>query len=157
MQLDITKIATMLGIAGSSVHGHEAMTAIKMVDKALRAAGTTWQELLNPYRALETASQSASGLLAENDVLRARVAELEAGNGASAPWQDISVPAGNHRELARWMLDLRAQGACWLSAFETQFLERCTTWTGSLTPKMRPIFDSILQRVIERTGFRPPP
>lgn len=157
MTLDLDKIATMLAIADTTEHEGERSTAIRMAGKALRAAGTTWQELLTPYRELETASLAAAQLLAENDQLRAALARAEASNG-SVPWQDVSVASpGNHRAAARWALDLHREGAIWLSAFETRFLDRCTTWTGSLTPKMRPIFDSIMQRIIERTGLRPPP
>ena len=154
--LDIGKIATMLGIAGSSVHEGEARTAIRKADQALRAAGVSWHELLKPYQELEAASQAASLLLAENDQLRAALAQAEA-NGSAATWQDVSLPVGSHREGAKWALELHREGAVWLSGFEVRFLDRCMSWTGRLTPKMQPIYVAILTRVIERTGLRPPP
>lgn len=154
--LDLAKIAAMLGIAGSSAFEGERASAIRKADQALHAAGVSWLDLLTPYQELTTASQAASALLAENDALRAALAQAEA-NGAAAPWQDVSVPVGHHREGAKWVLDLHREGAVWLSHFEVDFLSRCTTWSGRLTPRMQPVYASIVTRVIERTGLRPPP
>lgn len=156
--LDLGRLATLLEIAGSSEHEGERSAAVRVADKMLRAAATTWQALLKPYRELETATQAAAALLAENDALRAALAQQEARGGAVTAWQDVNAaPAGNHRETARWVLDLHREGAVWLSGFELGFLDRCTTWTGRLTHRMQPVFNAIIERVIERTGLRPPP
>ncbi|MGA8758753.1 MAG: hypothetical protein WB611_21030 [Stellaceae bacterium] len=155
--LDLDKLAVLLGIAGSSVFEGERANAIVAVDKMLRAAGLTWPDLLKPAEQLETATQAAAALLAENDLLRAQLAEAEVRGGALTTWQDVNAAPGDHRRRAAWMLSLEAQGAVWLGDFETRFPTSCTSWTGQLTRRQQPIFDGILTRVIDRTGLRPPP
>jgi hypothetical protein len=43
-----------------------------------------------------------------------------------------------------------------LSDFEVDFLNTCMGWTGRLTPRQQPIFQRIMERIVERTGMQPP-
>jgi hypothetical protein len=155
-QVDLDRLGKLLGMLGSHRDG-EIVNAARAADKLIRTAGMVWADFTEAAGIASSAFAAAEALLAENDMLRAQLAEAEAGRGAIASWQDINAPIGNHRGAAKWALTLHAQGAVWLSGFELSFLARCTTWDGRLTLRMQPVFDKILTRVIERTGLRPPP
>jgi hypothetical protein len=153
-RLDLGKLARILGMLGSD-HGGERANAAELADRMIHDAGMTWSDFIGAARRADEATEAARQLLLENDALRAAAAEAAANGGA--PWLDIGAAIGNHRRAAAWMLDLGNHGTIWLSQFATSFLGRCTTWSGNLTARMQPVFDSILTRVIDRTALRPPP
>jgi hypothetical protein len=155
-QVDLARLGKLLGMLGSDRDG-EIANAGRAADKLIRNAGMAWADFVGAAEIAGSAFAAAEALLAENNLLREQVERTEAAGGALTPWQDVNAPVGNHRAAAQWMLGLHAQGEVWLSEFELNFLGRCTTWRGRLTPRMQPVFGNILARVIARTGLRPPP
>jgi hypothetical protein len=158
--LDLALIARMLGVAGSTVHEGEAVNAIRLVDRMLRDAGMRWPDLTDGHHRAEVASEAAAGLLAELEAATARIAELEAERSrgtAVAVWQDVGAQITSTRQTANWTLELNRRGLVWLSPKEIEFLTRCSIWTGSLTPRMKPWFLDLVDRVVLRTGLTPPP
>ena len=155
--IDLDRLARFLEIADTSAHDGEALNAVRHAGRVLRDEGWRWTDLLRPARELETAIEAAQALLAENDMLRAQVAQAEARGGALTTWNEVSATGDRHRSAARWMLDLAAQRRVGLSDWEIGFLTTCAGWTGQLTIRMWPNFDRILARVVSATGLRPPP
>jgi hypothetical protein len=155
--LDLARLGTFLGIADSSEHEGEALNAIRMAGRLLRAAEMSWQDIADGHRRAELATEAAAVLLAENTALRAELEQLRSTGTAVALWNDVGAQVSDTRRAASWALDLHRRGLVWLSGdFELPFLQRCTTWTGRLTPRMRPIFQRLINRIVAQTGQTPP-
>jgi hypothetical protein len=155
--LDLAKLAKMLGLLGSTGDG-EVANAGRLADRLVRDAGMIWPDFVEAFKTAEIATAAAAELLAENTALRAELDQLRGAGGAVAPWQNIGSGGSRAQTGAIWALDLHARGAVWLSSdFEVPFLTRCSTWTGSLTPRMQPVYERIIARVASRTGLAPPP
>jgi hypothetical protein len=154
-ELDLEKVGRVIAMVGSS-HEGEALTALRLADRMLRDAGMRWEDLLAPFHQLEIATEAAAILHAENTALKSELDHLQDTGTAIAIWQDIGATSSNTRMAARWALDLHGSGRVWLSAFELAFLKTCTEWAGHLTPRQRPIFQRIMDRIVERTGELPP-
>jgi hypothetical protein len=154
-ELDLSRLGRVIALVGSA-HDGEALAAARTADRLLREAGIGWGDLLAPFRQLEVATEAAALLLAENISLKAELDQLRATGTAVALWQDVGATASNTRGSAQWALDLHRRGTVWLSTFEVDFLNTVTEWTGRLTQKQRPIFQQIMDRIVERTGQTPP-
>jgi hypothetical protein len=154
--LDLKKLARFLAVAGSSNYDNEALTAMRLADRLLRAAGATWNDLLVAQSQLAIAYEAASILKAETLALKAELDQLRAGGTAVAGWQDVGAAIASSRSAAQWALGLHERGDVWLSDFEVDFLGTCMGWTGRLTPRQQPIFQRIMDRIVERTGMQPP-
>jgi hypothetical protein len=154
--LDLDKLARLLSMAGSSGYDGEALNAVRLADRLLRAAGATWADLLTAQDQLAVACEAAAVLKAENVALRAELDQLRTTGTAVAVWQDVGAAITSSRTAAAWALDLHDRGDVWLSDFEVDFLNTCTTWTGRLTPRQQSIFTRIMGRITERTGLQPP-
>jgi hypothetical protein len=159
--LDLQRVVVLFGIAGTSAHKGEALSAIRLIDRMLRHAGMAWADLLPPYRALETATEAAKVLLAENVELRARVEELEAMTSSAGrslttlpQWSDAGMR--DNQAVAKWVLDLHTCGSLYLTDFERGFLSTVARWKGRLMPKQAPLFESIIERIRDRSGMTPP-
>jgi hypothetical protein len=153
--LDLTKFTRIVGMLGSD-HEGERSNAVTLGGRMLQAVGMRWEDFIEAYRRAEIATEAAAVLLAENTSLKAELDQLRSTGTAVALWNDVGAQVSNTRTAAEWALDLHRCGRVWLSDFEVAFLTRCTTWTGRLTPKMQPIFQRIMDRVVERTGLTPP-
>ena len=159
-QLDRDRLGRVLAMASSS-HSGEAENAIRLAVHMVAAAGVSWRALLAERQEqlqaqLATATEAASVLLAENNALRAELEQIRA--APSGTWLDVrdTTPSGT-RKAALWLLQLHDEGRIKLnSRFERDFIKSCSTWRGPLTPKMAPIFERILQMIVERTGLMPP-
>ena len=161
--LDLTMVAKILALAGSTDHEGEALAAVRKVTALLRKAGASWADLLAPQEEVRVATEAAESLLAEVVAhkdrcqrLEAELAELRVAPGKSvAGWSNAKEP--KIRRKARWSLERHRSGQIWLSAFEVGFLETCAEWEGSrLTERMKPIFRLILEKIERRTGLTPP-
>jgi hypothetical protein len=155
-ELDLTKLARILGVAGSSSHEGEALNAVRLADRMLRAAGATWDDLLAAQDQLAVAYEAAAVLNAENLALKAELDQLRTTGTAVGIWQDVGSAITSSRSAAQWALGLHQTGAVWLSAFEVDLLNTCTTWAGRLTPRQQPVFQRIMDRIVNRTGLTPP-
>jgi hypothetical protein len=159
-KLDLDRVTRFLAVAGTTEHEGEAVNAIRMVDRMLRAAGMRWPDLTDGHHRAEVATEAARVQLAENDELRAENERLRAEKSrgdAVAIWQDVGAQISSTRSAAQWALDLHRDGIVWLSPdFEVPFLTRCTTWTGRFSLKMQPIFQRIMDHVVELSGLVPP-
>jgi hypothetical protein len=155
-QLDREKLAKLLALT-TSPNPHEAASAMRKANSLRDEAGMGWEDVLAPLRQLEIATDAASILLAENTALKAELDELRTNGTAIAVWRDVGAATSNTRAAAKWALDLHRRELVYLTAeFEVPFLNTCARWTGPLRPKQRPIFQQILDRVVERTGLTPP-
>jgi hypothetical protein len=143
-------------MAGSSNYDSEALNAVRLADRLLRAAGATWNDLLVAQDQLAVACEAAAVLKAENLALRAELDQLRAAGTAVAVWQEVGAAITSSRTAAAWALALHDRGDVWLSEFETDFLSTCSTWAGRLTPRQRPVFQRIMDRIVARTGMQPP-
>jgi hypothetical protein len=153
--LDLTKFTRVVGLLGSD-HDGERANAVTTGSRMLEAVGMRWEDFVDAYRRDEIATEAAALLLAENTELRGEIDRLRSTSTAIALWQDVEAPNAAPRAAAAWALDLHRRGQVWLSAFEVAFLTTCTAWTGRLTPKMQPIFQKTMDRVVERAGSTPP-
>ena len=153
--LDLAKFTRVVGLLGSDQAGERA-NAVTIGSRMLQAAGMRWEDFVDAYRRAEIATEAAALLLAEDTELRGEIDRLRSSSAAIALWQEVGSAAVAHRAAAEWALDLNRRGQVWLSAFEVAFLTSCSTWTGRLTRKMQPIFQTIMDRVVERTGSAPP-
>lgn len=157
--LDLAKFTLIVARLGSD-HEGERSNAVTLGGRLLQAAGMRWEDFIEAYRRAELATEAAAALLAENIALREELEQLRAENSrgtAVALWNEVGAQVSDTRTAAEWALDLHHRGVVWLAPdFEVAFLRRCTTWTGRLTPKMRPIFQRIMDRIVERTGLTPP-
>jgi hypothetical protein len=158
-KLDLARVAKLLGVAGSSQHEGEAVNAIRMVDRVLRAAGMRWPDLTDGHHRAEVATEAATGLIGELAAANERIAVLEAEfsrGTAVAVWQDVGAQISSTPGAAKWALELNQRGLVWLSDKEIDFLNRVTVWVGPLTPRMRPFFENVMDRILTRTGLVPP-
>jgi hypothetical protein len=153
--LDLAKFARIVGRLGSAHEGERA-NAVTLGSRMLEAVGMRWEDFIEAYRRAEIATEAAAVLLAENTSLKAELDQLRSTDNAVAIWQDVGAQVSDTRTAAEWALAMHARGQIYLSDFEVPFLRRCTTWTGRLTPKMQPIFQRIMDRIVERTGMVPP-
>ena len=153
--LDLAKFVRIVGLLGSD-HEGERLNAVTLGGRLLQAAGMRWEDFIESYRRAEIATEAAQVLLAENAELRAELDRLRSNGSAVAVWSDVGAQVSDTRRAAEWALALHRRGTVWLSDFEVPFLQRCTRWTGRLTPKMRPIYQRIMDRIVERTGLSPP-
>jgi hypothetical protein len=154
--LDLAKFTLIVGMLGSDREG-ERSNAVTLGGRMLAAAGMRWEDFIEAYRRAELATEAAALLLAENTSLKAELDQLRSTGTAVALWNDVGAQVSDTRVAAEWALDLHRCGVVWLAPdFEVAFLRRCATWTGRLTPKMQPIFQRIMDRIVERTGLTPP-
>jgi hypothetical protein len=154
--LDFGKFTRIVGMLGSDREG-ERSNAVTLGGRMLEAVGMRWEDFIEAYRRAEIATEAAAVLLAENTALKAELEQLRSTSTAVALWNDVGAQVSDTRAAAVWALDLHRRGTVWFSpGFEIPFLTRCTTWTGRLTPKMQPIFQRIMDRIVERTGLTPP-
>jgi hypothetical protein len=154
--LDLDKFSRIVGRLGSD-HEGERSNAVTLGSRMLEAAGMRWEDFIQAYPRAEIATAAAAELLAENTALKAELDQLRRTGTAVALWQEVGAKISDTRTAALWALDLHHRGQVYLSPnFEFPFLKRCTTWTGRLTPKMQPIFQRIMDTVVERTGQTPP-
>jgi hypothetical protein len=152
-ELDRQRVARIIAMAGSR-HDGEALNAVRTVDGLIREAGLTWEDLVAPFAQLEVAVEAARVLLEENISLRAEL-EQQRSSGVEE-WREVGGPISSISAVAEWVLDLYRQKLCWLSEFETGFLENCTTWVGRLPPSQQLVFQRIVDRAADRTGMIPP-
>jgi hypothetical protein len=161
------RLIKLLGM-GSSVHDGERASALALADKLLRDHKTSWAELFGgvngaPAGLIETirqlqhrldiAIQACQELQTENDQLRhdlARAAKAAAGNVVNV------YALGDVARQAQWVLGLAENGAVVLTEWEHDFCTTVAGWEGELTPKQRPSFARLLQKVQRRTGRAPP-
>jgi hypothetical protein len=153
--IDEPRCPGLVGLLGSDHEGERA-NAVTLGGRMLQAVGMRWEDFVDAYRRAEIATEAAALLLAENTELRGELERLQSTSNAIALWQDVAAPNAAPRAAATWALNLHHRGQVWLSSFEVAFLTTCTAWTGRLTPKMQPIFQQIMDRVVERTGSTPP-
>ena len=126
-------------------------------------AGIAWRAwLAEPTEQLQaqlsTATEAAAVLLAENNMLRAELDQARTAPAPGSAWLDVrdATPNGT-RKAALWLLQLHDEGRISLNAkFEFDFVKTCSTWRGPLTSRQAPIFERILQMIVERTGLTPP-
>lgn len=153
--LDLAKFARVVGLLGSA-HEGERLNAVTLGGRMLQAAGMRWEDFVESYRRAEIATEAASVLLAENTALKTEIDKLRTGS-AAALWNEVGAAVSDTHRTASWALDLHRRGLVWLSPdFEVPFLTRCTTWTGRLTPKMQPVFQRLIDRIVAHTGLTPP-
>jgi hypothetical protein len=153
--VDLRRLATLLGIAGSSHHDGEVINALRHADRLLRAAGMAWPDLLIPFRQLEIATEAARVLATENDALRAEL-RAHASAGDAALWSEVGGTADRASGLARWVLELRPRQRVWLSDSEVAFLRRAEGWSGPLTPAARTTLERLVEAAAARAGMQPP-
>jgi hypothetical protein len=153
--LDLGKFARIVGLLGSD-HEGERSNAVTLGGRMLQTAGMRWEDFIEAYRRAEIATEAAARLLDENAALKAENDQLRSAGTAVALWNDVGAKASDTCRAAQWALDLRRRGDVWLSDFEVGFLRNCTTWTGRLTPRMAPVFQRLMDRIVERTGLTPP-
>jgi hypothetical protein len=153
--LDRQRVARIIAMAGSR-HDGEALNAVRTVDRLIREAGLSWEDLLTPFVQLEVAVEAARVLLEENSFLRAELDQWRSSGHTLREWREVGEPISSVRPVAEWALDLYRQKLCWLSKFEISFLEHCTKWVGRLPPSQEPRFQRIVDRAAERTGMIPP-
>jgi hypothetical protein len=153
--LDLELVARMLAVAGSTAHEGEAINAIRLVDRLLRAAGMRFPDLVASFKETAVAVEAAQVLAREVEELRA---ELERRRGAAAValgHADDWYPGAAAQQKAQWCLDLHATGELWLNTWEHNFLASITEWKGQLSKRQEPVFERLLQRVAERVGRSP--
>jgi hypothetical protein len=162
MKLDRDKLGRVLAMASSDYDG-EAENALRLAVRIVAEAGISWRALLaEPTEQLQaqlsTATEAAAVLLAENNMLRAELDQARTAPAPGSAWLDVrdATPNGT-RKAALWLLQLHDEGRISLNAkFEFDFVKTCSTWRGPLTSRQAPIFERILQMIVERTGLTPP-
>jgi hypothetical protein len=167
MNIDLERIAKLLGIVGSSVHEGEAVNAIRLVDREIKKAGLGWVDLINPSRelaaadgadasrALAIADEANAALLAENLALREALDSIRSREGGGQ-WADVASGGGNVNAVAQWALDLHRSHALALTEREIDLLNRCRRWRGRLTPRMSDWFEDLVAKVSARSEQYPP-
>lgn len=156
-RLDLQKLRRIIGMVGSA-HDGEVVNAFRQADRLIRTAGMTWLDFVLAVEREAVATEGAAVLLDELTAVKAELDQLRTTGSAVALWQDVGAKVNDARRAAEWALDVYRRRLVWLSPdFEVAFLTRCTTWTGRLTPKMQPIFQRLMDRIVERTGMTPPP
>jgi hypothetical protein len=154
-ELDLARIAKLLGVAGGSHHDGEAVNAIRVVDRMLREAGMRWPDLTNGHQQAEIATEAAAILLRDLTSAQRRIAELEAERGTTplpVVWNDVGDPC----KQAQWCLDEHAARRLYLNEFEFKFLGAVAGWYGALTENQQPVFERIMAAVTKRSRRRPP-
>ena len=154
-RLDLSKFTLIVARLGSD-HVGERENAVALGSRMLARCNMRWEDFIEAYRRAELATEAAALLLAENTALKAELDQLRSTGTAVALWNNVGAEVSDTRAAAEWALDLHRRGQVWLSAFEVAFLTTCTAWTGRLTPKMQPIFQKTMDRVVERAGSTPP-
>jgi hypothetical protein len=155
--LNLQRFTRILGRLGSE-HAGERQNALAAGTRMLEAAGLRWEDIIaDAHHQRDIAVQAAEALFAENTELRAELDQLRSAGTAVAVWENVGAAVSDTRRAATWALDLHRAGRVWLSNYEIGFLTRCTRWTGRLTPKMQPVFQRTVDRIVERTGLTPPP
>lgn len=77
--------------------------------------------------------------------------------GGSGQWDDVASGPTNINATALWALDLARRGLVSLTEREADFLGTCSQWHGRrLTPRMQDWFIDLIDKIIGRTGCRPP-
>jgi hypothetical protein len=152
-ELDRGRLAKLLGMAGSAFEA-EALAAVRKAYELIRAAGLSWADLLAPYDELQVAITAARQLLDENAALQSELAQYR--DIISVQRDDDWHSVGNHRDQARWALDLADRGLLRLNQFERSFLVTVTRWRGALTGKQQPIWADMLPEIARRSGRVPP-
>ena len=153
-ELDLEKLARVLGMVGSD-HDGEALNALRLADRMLRENGIGWSDLIAPFEQLRIATEAAAVLLAENTALRNQIEGLQNHGGAVALWRDVGDADTDINAAALWALRVHQEGKVWLSGFEVDFLVTCSRWSGRPTAKQARILESIVIRVIDRSGETP--
>jgi hypothetical protein len=163
------RLIQLLGMTGSAFDG-EAVTALRLAQKPMHDHKLDWRDLLDspgvstarPNGMTQALLEEKRRLLHENETLRRAIAQLARENqelrqkSAGAAKELGQNGADNHRAEARWILELYENQALALSPREHEFIETVSNWTGSLTDKQQSWFDSLLYKVIRRTGQSPP-
>jgi hypothetical protein len=151
-QLHLDKFARICGLLGSDKEG-EQLAALAAANRLLAGAGMQWGDFIAANQRAEDAEAVAKMAIAESNQLRARIADLER---RQPDWGPVEIPPGRPSVTAEWVLQLNHHGWIWLSGWETDFLHSVSRWRGSVTPKMAPHLQRILDRVLARTGQTPP-
>jgi len=154
--LDLTKLARILGVAGSSSQEGEALNALRLADRMIREAGMVWADFIDAAAERDLAKDTAVELQAEVMRLQAEIDSLRRSGNAIEVWQDVGATITDMRQAAMWALDLHRQERVWLSAKEADFLNTCAGWIGQLRPRQQPWFSDLMTRITARTGLQPP-
>jgi hypothetical protein len=156
MNIDLDRIAKLLGVAGSSAHDPEAVNAIRLADREIRKAGFGWVDLINPSRELAVADEANALLLAQNQALREELDLIRSHNGRGGQWDDVANSGGSVNATAQWALTLAQRGIIDLTERERDFLGTCQRWRGRLTVAQQSWFDALIAKATARTGQYPP-
>src|SRR5262249_51367641 len=113
--LNLTKLARILGVAGSSSHEGEALNAIRLADRMIREAGMVWADFIDAAAERDLAKDTAVELQAEVMRLQAEIDTLRRSGNEIEVWQDVGAKITDTRQAAMWALDLHRQGRVWLS------------------------------------------
>jgi hypothetical protein len=148
-ELDLERFTRVCGMMGS-IHAGEAENARREAQSMLVKAGKTWAEVLAPFGELQIA-------IAENNALKDEIEQLRSVGGVVATWDDVASPFSAARGQALWALDLFVHQRVGLTQSEIQFLKTIVRWSGRLTAPQQSRLRHILDRIVERTGHRPPP
>jgi hypothetical protein len=155
MNVDLDRIAKLLGVAGSSAHAGEVLAAIRAADRELRKAGLGWADLIIPSCELAVADEANAALLAENLSMREELDSIR-GREGRGQWDDVASGGGNVNATAQWALDLYEHHTAPLTAREVDFLRTCRRWRGRLTAAQQEWFDDLIGKISARTGHYPP-
>jgi hypothetical protein len=152
--LDRARLAKLFELAGSTSFEGEALVAMRKGFALLRASIMTFHDALKPFDELQIAIDAARSLLEENEALRTELGQYR--NAVTVSRNGGWYQAGDHRDQARWVLDLADRGLVRLNEFERKFLGTVSRWRGDLTEKQQPIWDDILPEIPRRSGRVPP-
>jgi hypothetical protein len=152
---DHRRAARIIAMVGSHQDG-EALNAVRLVDRMLRQAQMTWEDLLVPFARMELAVEAAKVLLDENLALQAEVEQLRSSRTALPDWRQVGSVMTDIQRAAHWVLDLHQQKLCWLGGFEKALVTQCATRVSSLPTGQQSIFWRIVERTAERAGMVPP-
>jgi hypothetical protein len=158
--LDLDRLVRILGMLGSEHEGERANAGL-LGTRMLRAAGLTWGDVAAAMHEREAAYATALELQVEVLRLEAENERLRTENSRNttvAVWTEVGAGAGDFRAIARWALDLYAQGRLpWLAEKEISFLNSCARWRGPrLTAAQQPWFRDLTDRIVRRSGLTPP-
>jgi hypothetical protein len=116
--IDRGRLVKLLGMLGSD-HEGERVNAGMLADRLVRDAGITWAEIVNGS---DIAIQAVRRLLAENDELRAELAQLRAVAiiPSAQPWRDADDADDAIEALLLWRAHLNE----WEQGFLSSLLRR---------------------------------
>jgi hypothetical protein len=120
-QLDLTRLAKLLGMC-SSAHEGERANAARMANDMVRSSGASWEEVLDGADHA-VAVEACRQLLAENEQLQAEVERLRSNLPAPRPPQPWAS-AESWRDGAEALLLWREHLSGWERHFLTSLLGR---------------------------------